>query len=710
MAHGKAHHLEAGAGMNRAIAKIIVSTFAFMSSCMGNVAPLWSQSASVSNAQSADKAEGKASLGQWGIETQHMSKKVLPGDDFYTYVNEGWLKSTVMPPGASGFGNPDFVEQKNQERIGNIIHKAASSTKITSEPTRQIRELYLGYLDTDHIEELGLSPIQQDLDHLIAQKSYNDVAKWMADTQSASIVSIGVAPDPGDRSRFLISLSGGGLGLPGREYYEKQDGAFPGYRTAYLAYITQTFKLAGIADGRKRAEDILALETKLAELQWTPEQIRNSKINAHQMTPAELTAYAPGFPWKTSLAARDVGTVNEIILQTDSALKAEGVLFIHIPVETWSSYLAFHEIANRSSLLPEAFRKSHFSFYSTTLNGVKEDRPREQQAIAYVNDRLSGLVGKLYVQQYFPPEYLQQITVLVDYLRRAFAERLAKSDWLDEPTRKQAQTKLDALTVRIGYPKVWRDYSGIALDAKDPVGNERRISNADWAYSRSLLHKVFTSNEWFQSPQTVDASSSKLYNSIEFPAGILQPPFFDPYADPAVNFGAIGAIIGHELGHNFDDQGSQFDAMGVSRDWWTAQTRKSFEERSNALVAQYDAFSPIEGLHVNGKQTIGENIGDLTGVVVAHEAYSLCVKDHGGISPTLNGFTGDQRYFLSWAQVFRWLYTPESYRTEILQGYHSPAQYRVNGVVRNIDDWYEAFHVTPQQKLYLPPPSRVRIW
>ena len=319
-------------------------------------------------------------------------------------------------------------------------------------------------------------------------------------------------------------------------------------------------------------------------------------------------------------------------------------------------------------------------------------------------------MGKLYVQQYFPPEYLQQITVLVDYLRRAFAERLAKSDWLDEPTRKQAQTKLDALTVRIGYPKVWRDYSGIALDAKDPVGNERRISNADWAYSRSLLHKVFTSNEWFQSPQTVDASSSKLYNSIEFPAGILQPPFFDPYADPAVNFGAIGAIIGHELGHNFDDQGSQFDAMGVSRDWWTAQTRKSFEERSNALVAQYDAFSPIEGLHVNGKQTIGENIGDLTGVVVAHEAYSLCVKDHGGISPTLNGFTGDQRYFLSWAQVFRWLYTPESYRTEILQGYHSPAQYRVNGVVRNIDDWYEAFHVTPQQKLYLPPPSRVRIW
>jgi putative endopeptidase len=696
--------------MNRMIAKIIVGTFIFINPHIGNFVPLLAQSATAPQPQPGGQGVGKASLGHWGVETQYMSKKVLPGDDFYAYVNEGWLESTTMPPGASAFGTFDIISQKNQERIRDIIREAASSTNTTSGPIHQIRALYLGYLNTDHIEKLGLAPIRHDLDDLLALKSYDDVAKWMADTQSTSIVSIGVAPDPGDRNRLLISLSGGGLGLPGREYYEKTDGPFPAYRTAYLAYITQTFQFAGIADGRKRAEDILALETKLAGLQWAPAQIRDSRINAHLMTPAELTAYAPGFPWKTFLAARDVATVNEIILQTDSALKAEAGLFTQIPVEVWSSYLVFHEISTRSLLLPEAFRKSNFSFYSTTLNGVKEDRPREQQAIAYVNARLSKLIGRLYVERYFPPEYLQQITILVDYLRRAFAERLAKSDWLDDPTRKQAQAKLDALTVRIGYPKVWRDYSGIVLDAKDPIGNERRISKANWIHARSLLDKPFTSNEWNQAPQTVDASSSKQYNAIEFPAGILQPPFFDPYADPAVNFGAIGAIIGHEMGHNFDDQGSQFDAQGVHRDWWTSQARKSFEERTNGLISQYDAFSPIEGLRVNGKQTIGENIGDLTGVVVAHEAYLLYMKDHGGISPVLDGFTGDQRYFLSWAQVWQCLYTPESYRAEISQGYHSSAQYRVNGVVRNIDDWYEDFHVTPDQKLYLPPASRVHIW
>lgn len=651
--------------------------------------------------------DNKASLGQWGIETQYISKTILPGDDFYHYVNEGWLKSTPLPAGSSVFGSFNYAAQKNQERIASLIQDAAHSNAIG--PMQLIDQLYAGYLDTTHIDQLGIEPIKQDIMAILSLKDYQHVAQWMAKPGATSIVTIHAGPDPGNRSRFLVWLSESGLGLPSPDWYQKTESPFLDARKAYLVYITKVLDLAGINEASQRATDILALETKLAALQWTPVQLRESK-NARVMSTAQLVDYAPGFPWTIFLAARNVATPNEIFLQTDTPLKAKAELFSRTPVSVWSSYLAFHWIASYSFLLPEAFRKSYYNFYSTTLNGVKTISPREKRAVNYTNSRLSNLIGKLYVERYFPASYLTKIQAMVSYVRRAFAERLATLAWLDDTTRKEALTKLNAVTVRIGYPQQWRDYSSLRLDAKNPVQNEQRVLQADWEYERSLLTRAFTSNDWYQAPQTVDATSSKLYNSIEFPAGLLQPPFFDPFADPAVNFGAIGAIIGHELGHCFDDQGSQFDAYGVKRDWWTTQTRNAFDERSARLVTQYDSYSPIDSLHVNGKQTIGENIGDLTGVVVAHQAYKLYLDDHPGSSPVLDGFTGDQRYFLSWAQVWRCLYTPASLRNAIAQGYHSPAQYRVNGVVSNIDSWYAAFGVLPQQKLYLPPTKRVRIW
>ncbi|WP_317047509.1 M13 family metallopeptidase [Chryseobacterium viscerum] len=336
--------------------------------------------------------------------------------------------------------------------------------------------------------------------------------------------------------------------------------------------------------------------------------------------------------------------------------------------------------------------------------------PREQKSIQYVNNRLGQLVGKLYVEKYFPESQLKRIQDLVGYVRIAFSERLKKLDWLDEKSRKEAIEKLNAVTVRIGYPEVWRDYSSLKFDVKNPISNEQLIARSNWDYERSLLDKKFTSKEWYQMPQTVDATSSKLYNSIEFPAGILQPIFFDPNANAAVNFGAIGAIIGHELGHCFDDQGSLFDGNGVMRDWWTPETRKQFENRTQLLIEQYNSFSPLEGIHLNGKQTLGENIGDLTRVVVAHTAYQLYLKDHPYEKKNLNGFTSDQRYFLSFAQVNRSLYTTEAYRLSAEKDYHAPAQYRVNGVVRNIDAWYKAFNIKKEDKLYLKPKDRVRIW
>ncbi|SHM75939.1 M13 family metallopeptidase [Flavobacterium chilense] len=660
--------------------------------------------------QSGETNKGKATYGDWGIETQFISKTIAPGNDFYSYVNEGWFKLATIPAGASGFSNYNDVQNKVNQRIAGIIHGDVTVENTSKAALQQITALYSGYVNTDNIEKLGLKPIQQDLKHILALNNYQDVAKWMANPKSFSIVSIHASPDLKDRSRFLITLSESGIGLPSPEYYEKQDGPYPGYRKAYKEYIIKTLQLAGISNPEKRANDILDIETQLAAVQWTPGQIRDTKINSTILSVSQLNDYAPGFPWKVFLANRQVENVTELILQADSALKAKAALFAKTPVDVWSSYLAFHWIVNHSTLLPAEFRKNLFDFYSATLSGITKDAPREQKSIQYVNNRLDQLIGKLYAERYFPVDYKQRIKDLVDYLRKAFVARIERLDWLDDSSRKEALAKLDALTVRIGYPDVWRDYSVLKFNANNPVGNEHRIAKAKWDYERSLLTKTFTSKEWYDVPQTVDATSSKLYNSIEFPAGILQPPFFDPFADAAVNFGAIGAIIGHELGHCFDDEGSKFDGNGVMRDWWTPETRKSFEARTTQLVEQYNAFTSPEGIHINGKQTLGENIGDLTGLAVAYEAYQLYRADHDNNPPVLDGYTADQRFFISLAQVSRSLYTPEAYRMAVTKDYHSPAEYRVNGVVRNIDAWYKAFSIKPEDKLYLAPEKRVRIW
>jgi putative endopeptidase len=663
-----------------------------------------------SKAQSENSDKNKTDVENWGVETAFISKTILPGNDFYKYVNEGWLESKTIPAGSSGFSNYSEASAKINKRIAGIIHQGATLKGSSQAALQQVGTLYLSYLDTDNIEKLGLKPIGQNLKQILALNNYDDVAKWMANPKSFSIVSIHTGPDITNRSRFLVLLSESGIGLPAPDYYQKQDGAYPGYRKAYLEYIIKTFKLAGISNPEKRANDILEIETKLAAVQWTPAQMRDSKINSTLLRTSELNSYAPGFPWKVFLATRQVDTVDQVILQANSAIKAKAALFANTTIEVWSSYLAFHWIVNHAALLPAEFRKNQFEFYSTTLNGIASDVSREQKAILYVNNRLAQVVGKLYVEQYFPAGYRKSINDLVTYIRKAFAIRLEKLDWLDDSSRKEAKAKLDAVTVRIGYPDVWRDYSSIEFDVKNPVGNEHIIAKANWEYERSLLQKTYTTKDWYQVPQTVDATSSKLYNSIEFPAGILQPPFFDPAVDPAVNFGAIGAIIGHELGHCFDDEGSRFDGNGLLRDWWTPQTRKSFEEKTKLLTEQYDAFSTADGVPVNGKQTLGENIGDLTGVSVAYEAYQLYCKDQRDKPVTLNGYTADQRYFLSFAQVNRSLYTPEAYRITISRDYHAPAEYRVNGVVRNIDAWYKAFDINKQDVLYLAPEKRVRIW
>lgn len=650
-------------------------------------------------------------LGTFGIETQHISASVQPGDDFFSYVNEGWLETVEMPPGFSRFGSFTELALEAEENVDAIIQEAREGTHATGTPQQQIGDLFEAYLNTDRIEALGLSPIADTLHTLLNLESHDEVARWMAKRGTNAIVGAFITQDQGDPTRYLTYTGQGGLGLPNKEYYERDDEPFPAHREAYVDYITETLARAGVDRAAERAADIMALETRLADVHWTRVQQRDREANYNLMTRAELDDFAPGFPWQTFFAERGLADIEEIVVTANTAVQASAALFADTPVDVWSSYHAFHWINNHAPLLSAEYADAHFDFFSRRLNGVEAQRPRERRAIAMVSGRLGELVGQVYVQRHFPPSHREQMMTLVEYLRRAFAERLSTLEWMDDETRVEAQAKLEAFLPKIGYPDRWRDYSTVQIDADDLIGSMNSLAEWSWQDSLARLNEPVRDWEWFMSPQTVNAYYSPTRNEIVFPAAILQAPFFDPAADAAVNFGAIGGVIGHEMGHGFDDQGSRSDAQGVLRNWWTDHSREQFEARTRALVAQYDGFSPLPGMNVNGALALGENIGDLGGLAIAHHAYQLYLNDHhGGVAPVIEGFTGDQRFFMAWSQVWRNVFTEEALRAQLIRGPHSPPRYRVNGVVRNLDAWYEAFNVTPEHALYLPADERVQIW
>lgn len=655
--------------------------------------------------------EGDAALGDFGVETQYISDTVDPGDDFYRFVNEGWIDTAELPQGFSSLSGFTELFLSTEERVQGLINEAAAREGADGTPEQQIGALYRSYMDTDRLEELGLTPIQDEINQVLASETHEDIARWMGRPIHNSIVGLGVTIDPGDPTRYVISTAQSGLGLPNRDYYLREDEPFPGHREAYVDYIEGVFNRAGIDRGRERAEDILALETAIAQIHWTPAQRRDRVANYHLMTVEELQDYAPGFNWMPFLEELGVADQEEIIVGTDTAVQGEAQLFAETPVDTWRSYLAFHFINSQAGLLSSEWDDARFAFFGTRLNGTEEQRERDMRAVQYVNGSVGELLGQIYVEQHFPADYKDQMEELVGYLRAAFRDRLSTIEWMDDETREEAYDKLEAFIPKIGYPDQWRDYSDLVLRDDDLIGNARRTGEWFWDYSRSRLGGPIRTWEWGMSPQTVNAYYSSTRNEIVFPAAILQPPFFDPYADAAVNFGAIGGVIGHEMGHGFDDQGSRSDGTGMLRNWWTDFAREQFDARTGALTAQYNDFSPIEGINVNGELTLGENIGDLGGLSIARHAYQMYLNDHaGGESPVIDGYTGDQRFFMAWAQVWRNIRTDESLQRQLLTDPHSPGQYRVNGVVRNMDAWYEAFSVTEDDELYLPPDQRISIW
>ena len=657
-----------------------------------------------------DPSAGDPRLGDWGIETQHVDTSVHPGDDFNRYVNGGWLDSAELPTGFSRYGSFTELYLLSEERIDGIIAEAVAANAEAGTPMQQIGDLYTSYMDMETRNALGFAPVQPMLDQISAAQSHDDIAALMGGPGTASIFGAGVTRDQGNPDRYIVGVGQSGLGLPTRDYYLEDNERYEGYREAYVAYIADVFEMLGMDNGEARARDILELETIIAQGHWSREDSRDRTRTYNLMTMDELAAMAPGFPWDTFMTALGFDDQTEVVVRQTTAIEGLATMFGEIPLETWQNWLTFRYLSSNQDSLTEAFYERSFDFYSRTLSGVEEPRPMDSRGIQYVNGTMGMTLGQIYVDRYFPPEHKEQMEVLVEYLRTALRERIETLEWMDDETRLQALDKLEKFLPKIGYPDQWPDYSSIEIRPGDLFGNSERVAAWARADSQDRLRGPIRDWEWGMTPQTVNAYYSSTANEIVFPAAILQGPFFDPFADPAVNFGGIGAVIGHEMGHGFDDQGSRSDGDGVLRDWWTGESRDNFDGLTDRLVDQYSQFSPIEGEFVNGRLALGENIGDVGGMSMAYRAYQLYLEDHGGEAPVLDGFTGDQRFFMAWAQVWRNLQTEAGMIQQLRRGPHSPAQYRINGAVRNQDAWYEAFGITEEHELYLPPEERVSIW
>lgn len=659
----------------------------------------------------AEAGTAKPQLGEWGVETRNMSTTVRPGDDFYRYVNEGWLKTAKPPAGIPYIDASVDVYLSTEKRIGGLIAETRQKTGDPGSPEQLIGDFHRSHSNMERRNALGLTPIASTLSIVAGTTDRMDMAKIMAMPWIDGLVGAGVVTDADDPKRQIAAVGVGGLTMPSRDYYLADAEPYIGHRKALLDYIASTFRRAGIADADARAAKVMALETEIAKRQWTTAQRRDVVALNNVMSPAQLKAYAPGFPWDAFLAEMKFDNQARIKVLTDTAVRDIAKLFADTPVPDLQSFLAFKTLDAWADSLSEPWVQAHFDFHVKRLQDTPERRPAELESIAAVNAAFGEEVGRLYVGKYFGASDRAKVDEMVGYLRDTYRERIEKLEWMDEATRVEALNKLAKVTRYIGYPERWHDRSNVRIAADDLVGNQNRLS--DWARADSLKRLSEETRRWEfpYTPQEVNAGYSQSQNSITFPAGILQPPFFDPNADPAVNFGSIAAVIGHEFGHGFDDQGSRSDGDGKLRDWWTKAARSEFDKRTAGLVDQYNRYEALPGLTINGRQNLGENIGDLGGLSVAYAAYQRFVKEkQGGKAPVIGGFTGDQRFFLSWAQLWRNVMTEGETRRRILSDNHSPGEFRVNGVVRNVDAWYTAFNIKPGDKLYLPPEQRVRIW
>jgi putative endopeptidase len=673
------------------------SRFAFLAAVLlAGAAPLLAQP----HAPSADGTR----YGSFGVDLEGRDLSVRPGDDFFRYANSSWLQRNPIPADRTGFSLWTVLDQDIEQQVRAIVETPGDDPA-----ARQVADFYASWMDEAGIEARGIAAARPYLDRIAAVSGRDELLRLFATPGYPAPVGIGIIPDPADTTRYIAFASQAGLGMPNRDYYLRDGEEYDRYRAAYRDYVVTLHRLAGIADPEAKADAIIALERRIAEAHWAPERQRDIRQIYNPMNREQLNALAPEFAWETTLQQLGLGNVPTVVAAETTAIDAIGDMLASVPLDTWKDWMTFHFLNSNASYLPRAFDEAQFNFYSRTLRGVEQQRDRWKRGIGLVNGAMGESVGRIYVERHFPTESRRQMSDLIGNLRAAFQDRLRQLDWMDEETRAQALAKLDTFEPRIGHPERFIDYAPIRVDRGDLLGNVLRAGEFAWNLQVSRLPNPVDRGLWDMNPQTINASYNPLLNQITFPAGILQPPFFDPAADPAVNYGAIGAVIGHEIGHGFDDQGRRFDASGRIRDWWTPETDRRFTERATRLGAQYGTYEPLPGLRINGELTMGENIGDLGGVEMAYAAYRRHVAQHGE-PPVIDGLTGDQRFFLAWAQVWRGQHREGTLRERVLTDPHSPYEFRVNGVVRNVDAWYEAFNIQPGDALYLPPEQRVRIW
>lgn len=662
-------------------------------------APLSQAAIAVAPAVAAPRPE----IGNYGFDEAGMEKSIAPGDDFYGFANGTWARTTPIPSDKSNYGAFNVIDDLSKQRTQEILEAAKN------DPNSKIGIAYATYLDTAAIDAKGLAPIQPWLDQIKAVKAKSGLAALYAQADRNGVQGLFgsyVGQDDKNPEVYALNLFQGGLGMPDRDYYLSKEAKLVEARTAYEKHLANVLTLAGEPNAAVRARAIVAFETKIAQAHWTRIESRDANKTYNMMTVADLARKAPGFDFKGFFAG--IGApVTSVIVAQPSAVTGIAKLVQATPIAVLKDQLLVRSLDNFADVLPSAFDKEQFAFYGTTLSGTPEQQVRWKRAVEFTTGAVSDEVSKAYVAKYFPPATKAAADDLVKNVIAAMGRRIDQLDWMAPETKTKAHAKLAAFTPKIGYPDRWHDYSNLQIVAGDAYGNNVRANN--WAHEDqvSKLGQPIRRWEWGMTPMEVNAYANFGMVEIVFPAAILQPPFFDPNADPAINYGGIGAVIGHELSHHFDDQGAKYNAEGRLTDWWTPADVAAFKKRTDALVAQYDQYEPLPGMHVKGALTLGENVADLAGLTVAYDAYRHSLN--GEDAPVLDGTSGDQRFYLGWAQVWRRNYREANLRQRLLTDSHSPSQQRA-WVVRNLDPWYSAFAPVPGNKLFLTPEQRVRIW
>jgi putative endopeptidase len=645
-----------------------------------------------------------------GLLIENMDTLVNPGNDFMAYVNGNWIKNNEIPSDKSSYGAVYMIYEESQDNVKKIIEEASEGSFPEGSDEQKVGDLYSSYMDMEKRNELGISPLQEDFAKIDQISSYEDLATYFAYAKKVGFkapLRVSIVQDYKNPEVIAVFIRQSGLGLPDREYYLKQDERSKEIRTKYVEHIKNMFDLAGLEDSENEAKIVMDLETKLAEKQMEKEKTRDYVANYNMFPVDTLSNIMPNFSWDAFLGEAGLSDLENLGFMMLDYTKALDPIITSTSLDAWKTYLKWGALNATGYRLNEAIDNEKFAFFSKELRGTPEQQPLWRRGVAAVNQTLGEVVGKVYVKKHFPPEAKERMDTLVGNLLQAYDESIRELDWMSDETKKQALDKLDKFRTKIGYPDEWKEYD-VVIKSDDYFGNMKRAQIMEYNRDLGKLGKPVDKGEWFLNPQTVNAYYNPSLNEIVFPAAILQPPFFNMDADDAVNYGAIGHVIGHEIGHGFDNRGSTFDGDGALRNWWTDEDREEFENRTEKLVEQYNAFEVLPGLNVNGEFTLGENIGDLGGLSIAMKAYKKSLN--GKEAPVMDGFSGEQRVFIGYSQAYLIKVRDEAIRVQVNTDPHSPNYFRVNGVVRNVPEFYTAFNVQEGDSLYLPPEERVKIW